>query len=275
LAGAKKPFSELDRGVAQALINEMDDSSDSSWDVQSVRLALGYGGLAGGSWTSDRGLADDFRRTRALLKGEALSRAEGRALSTLARLAGGWQRLNPASAFDEGALPVLYLADAQSDTQLFRLWNAALLRHRAGAQPPVLVARSADQQARLIQAFEQWRAEHPDTVGDGNVDLSVGRWVVLDQCDERVVTRNGDGDVERVNVGALLQSVEIELNDLRRVDLVTGVASSLRIQWDRSDLPVDVVVRLILGVFQEMALGAPLENAQNAVRSVRRALVAA
>jgi hypothetical protein len=275
LAGAKKPFSELDRGVAQALINEMDDSSDSSWDVQSVRLALGYGGLAGGSWTSDRGLADDFRRTRALLKGEALSRAEGRALSTLARLAGGWQRLNPASAFDEGALPVLYLADAQSDTQLFRLWNAALLRHRAGAQPPVLVVRSADQQARLIRALEQWRAEHPDTVGDGNVDLSVGRWVVLDQCDERVVTRNGDGDVERVNVGALLQSVEIELNDLRRVDLVTGVASSLRIQWDRSDLPVDVVVRLILGVFQEMALGAPLENAQNAVRSVRRALVAA
>jgi hypothetical protein len=158
LAGAKKTFSESDRGVAQALVNEIDNPSDSSWDVRSVRLALGYGALGASAWGSDRGLADDFRRTRAIVKGESLSRAEGRALSTLARAASGWQRLNPADAIDEGALPVLYLAGAESDSQLFRIWNAALLRHRAGAQPPVLVARSADQFLALPRSSKRGRA---------------------------------------------------------------------------------------------------------------------
>lgn len=95
----------------------------------------------------------------------------------------------------------------------------------------------------------------------------------LDALDGRVVTRGADGAPATVRLGGLLAVAGHDPKGVTAVDVVSGVGGAHA--WDRSDLPANVAVRMILGLLRELTLTTVLEEAQTALRSARAALTAA
>jgi hypothetical protein len=271
LSGARRGWEGEKVSVAKAVLAYAENPSDTAWGDQGIRLALGYGALAGGTWAKDRPLVDDFRRTRAELKGQPLTVLEGRRLTGLARLASAWERASTPSYVD-GALQVIKLTSAEEETHLLHHWAVALDRVVAhGGQMPVLVAKSSDQRDRLEASLNAWRVENRSlglTIPTGPM-----RWVYSERLSADVAQRDAQGVLQSVRMGALLQGVGVDVQNVQSIDLVTGVQPDWI--WDRSDLPREMAVRLIVGVLKDLSLSAPLDSAQNAIRSARKALTAA
>ncbi len=263
LLGGARAWNAVDRPWAEALAGYVDKPTDTGWTEQALRLALSYGALGGGRWAGDRRWQDDFRFTRAILKGAPLTPGEGRALTTLARRAAAWSRGTARAAFADGAVAIVDLTDAQKETHLWHHWAAAAERAARGGPAPVLVARSERQRESLEAAWTAWRGDAPPT----------GTWVYLDALDDRVVARDGDGAPATVRLGGLLTVAGHDPKGVTAVDVVSGVGGAQA--WDRSDLPATVAVRMIIGLLRELTLTTVLEEAQNALRSARAALTAA
>ncbi|MBK8650929.1 MAG: hypothetical protein IPN23_04360 [Elusimicrobia bacterium] len=263
LLGGARAWSVADRPWAEALAGYLEKPTDTDWAEQALRTALAYGALGGARWGADRGWQNDFRETRSILKGAALSPREGRALTTLARRAAAWTRGGSPTAFSDGAVAVLDLTEAEKETHLWHHWAAAAERTARGEPAPVLVARSERQRERLEAAWAAWRGEAPPA----------GAWVYLDVLDGRTVTRGTDGLPATVRLGGVLKAAGVNPDRLSAVDVVSGVGGAHA--WDRSDLPANVVVRMIIGLLRELTLTAVLDEAQNALRSARAALTAA
>ncbi|MBL8024612.1 MAG: hypothetical protein JNK54_10100 [Elusimicrobia bacterium] len=271
LSGARRGWEGENIPVAKAVLAFAENPSDTAWGDKGIRLALGYGALAGGTWAKDRPLVNDFRRTREELKGQPLTVLEGRRLTGLARLASTWERASTPSYVD-GALQVLNLTSAEEETQLFHHWAVALDRVVThGGQMPVLIAQSSAQRDRLEASLNAWRAENRSL----GLEIPTGqtRWVYSDTLSTDVADRDDQGVLHSVRMGALLTGAKVDIRNVQSIDLVTGVQPDWI--WDRSDLPNEVAVRLIIGVLKDLSLSAPLDSAQNAIRSARKALTAA
>ena len=271
LSGARRGWEGENILVAKTVLAFAENPSDTAWGDQGIRLALGYGALAGGTWANDRALVNDFRRTRQDLKGQPLTVLEGRKLTGLARLAATWKRASTPSYVD-GALQVLNLTSAEEETQLLHHWAVALDRVVThGGQMPVLVAKSSEQRDRLEASLNAWRAEN-SALGL-SIPSEKTRWVYSDTLSADVAQRDAQGVLQSVRMGALLRGVGVDIRQVQSIDLVTGVQPGWI--WDRSDLPSEMVVRMIIGVLKDLSLSAPLDSAQNAIRSARKALTAA
>jgi hypothetical protein len=271
LSGARRGWEGENIMVAKTVLAFAENPSDMEWGDRGIRLALGYGALAGGTWAGDRALVDDFRRTREELKGQPLTVLEGRRLTRLARLASTWERASTSSYVD-GALQVIKLTSAEKETQLLHHWAVALDRVVThGGEMPVLVAQSIDQRNRLEASLKAWRAENHSL--DLAIPSGAMRWVYSDTLPADVAQRDAQGVLQSVRVGALLQGAGVDVRNFQSIDLVTGVHSDW--MWDRSDLPREMVVRLVMGVLKDLSLSAPLDSAQDDIRSARKALTAA
>lgn len=252
-----------DREWARSLAGYLDRPTDTGWSEQALRTALAYGALGGARWDKDPRWQADFRQTRALLKGAALTVLEGRRLTTLARRASSWKRGPVADAFSAGALAVVDLTQAEKETHLLHHWAAAAERASRGGPAPILVATSEKQRAGLAAAWTAWRGDAPPS----------GTWIYLDRMDARTVTRGVDGLPESVRLGGLLAAAGVDPAGVPAVDVVTGVGTAF--SWDRTDLPPHVAVRMIIGLLKELTLSTVLDEAQNALRAARAALTAA
>lgn len=271
LSGARRGWEGETIPVAKAVLAFAENPSDTAWGDQGIRLALGYGALAGGTWAKDRALVNDFRRTREELKGQPLTVLEGRKLTGLARLASSWERASTPNYVD-GGLQVINLTSAETETQLLHYWAVALDRVVShGGQMPVLVAKSREQRDRLEASLKAWRAENK-SLGLA-IPTEQTRWIYSENLSSEVAQRDAQGMLQSVRMGALLKMAGVDIRNLQSIDLVTGVQPDWI--WDRSDLPSEVAVRLIMGVLKDLSLSAPLESAQNAIRSARKALTAA
>lgn len=271
LAGARRGWEGENIPAAKAVLAFAENPSDSEWGVRGIRLALGYGALAGGTWAKDRALLNDFRRTREELKGQPLTVLEGRRLTGLARLASAWERASTPS-YVEGALQVINLTSAEEETQLLHHWAVALDRVVThGGQRPVLIAESNAHRDRLEEALKAWRAENRSL----GLAIPTGqtRWVYSNDLPADVARRDARGALQSVRMGALLNRAKVDIRKVQSIDLVTGVQPDW--VWDRSDLPSEVAVRLIIGVLKDLSLSAPFDSAQNAIRAARKALTAA
>jgi hypothetical protein len=271
MAGERRAWEGDNRTAANELLSFVEDPVSSGLDStdQQLLLAMGYGAVAGETWGKDRPFMDDYRRTRALVYGESLPVPVGKAVTSLARLASGWGR-DRTPSFAAGALPVIDLTQGETETQLLHHWGAALDRMSQGGPAPVLIVRNPAQKARLKTKLSEWGLAHPE------VDLTrlpISQWVTMDTLGSDVVQRGIDGTPVSVRLGALLRSAQVDLRNVVAVDIVTGVRTAW--SWDRSDVPADITVRMIIGLLKSLSLSAPLDTAQSAIRAARTALTAA
>jgi hypothetical protein len=266
--------------MAEALVSFVDHPGTSSMDSveHQMVLALGYGAVAGKSWSQagapkDRALYDDYRQTRTAISRGPLSARAGRALTRLARRASGW-KLSTTPTFAPGALPVINLSEEGQNSSLISQWAAAVARGgRDGEPAPVMVARNERQKAQLLAALKEWLNAHEEIKLS---DEAIGKspWVFLDDQEEKVVLRDGEGNPQTIRLGAMLNVAHINLEQIPAgIDVVSRPGTSLT--WDRSDVPQNIVVRLIIGLLNTVSLSASLEEAQIALRSARRAQTAA
>lgn len=281
LAGSLREFKAgPTREMAEALVSFVDHPGTSSMDSVELQmvLALGYGAVAGKSWSQagapkDRALYDDYRRTRTAISRGALSASAGRALTRLARRASGW-KLSTTPTFAPGALPVIDLSEEGQNSSLISQWAAAVARgDRYGEPAPVMVARNERQKAQLLAALKEWLIAHEEIkLSDEAIDKSP--WVFLDHQEGNVVLRDGEGNPQTVRLGAMLNVAHINLEQITAgIDVVSRPGTSLT--WDRSDVPQNIAVRLLIGLLKTISLSAPLEEAQGALRSARKAQTAA
>ena len=136
-----------------------------------------------------------------------------------------------------------------------------------------MVARNERQKAQLLAALKEWLNAHEEIkLSDEAIDKSP--WVFLDDQEGNVVLRDGEGNPQTVRLGAMLNAAHINLEQITAgIDVVSRPGTSLT--WDRSDVPQNIAVRLVIGLLKTISLSAPLEEAQGALRSARKAQTAA
>lgn len=279
MSGARQEFEAgptRDAAMALAAFIHQTSSLDLDPVEKQLSLAVGYGVVAGEKWAQkgppkDRALYDDYRHAREFMNGASISLGAGRALTGLARFAAR-SGVHKSALFAEGSLPVIDLTFAESQPHVLKIWAAALERTSRGGLAPLVLARDFAQQERLQVLLNQFALQHPELNLEKNL-LSSSHWIHSNTLTPDVALRDEEGTLLSVRLGALLTSVGINVAGLTGVDIVTGGHS--KIEWNRSDLPKNIAVRLIVSILDGIAFAAALDEAQAEIRSVRRALTAA